>query len=144
MEEALATLNIRINTIEKEKKENENKLCADIDSLKEEMSRVVEGKDAELKGVQDDNYAYRQNIYGKESTIDALMKERDTIRNQFTELDKEKTKEKKDMDILLSEKEKENQVRLKWVVDLYSVCYKYKLTELLNVKCWWWIYIISR
>ncbi|XP_068633552.1 huntingtin-interacting protein 1 [Battus philenor] len=109
MHENIVTLNNNISALQFEKVEIENKLNSEIEQLKKERENLINMKNTEIKNLQ--------------STIDLVVAQRDEITNQIHELNTKRD----DLELLLSEKEKENQ--------MVSARLEHTETERLNAEC---------
>ncbi|CAK1580482.1 unnamed protein product [Parnassius mnemosyne] len=126
-EETIETLNNKVYILQNEKIEIENKLNDEIDLLKQEKKDFKHITDTELKKLQDENICYIQMLYAKDATLGQVMKERDEIMGEFAELEQLKIKERNDMDVMLSVKEKEYQT--------INARLEHTETERLNAEC---------
>ncbi|CAG5045166.1 unnamed protein product [Parnassius apollo] len=109
-EETIEILNNNLYIMQNEKIEIENKLNDEIDQLKKEKKDFIHISETERKKVEDQNICYKQLLYAKDTTLGQVIKERDELMDQFAELEQLKIKEKDEMDVILSVKEKEYQM----------------------------------
>lgn len=114
IKETINKLNSSINIIRSEKAEMENNLNGKID----ELNSIIDEKTTKQEELTEKvNYQFKI-LCNKEITLDLVMKERDDFRDKLDEIKQLKMKEKDEMESVLSDKLKDNQVRLTLVVDV--------------------------
>lgn len=114
IKETINKLNSSINIIRSEKAEMENNLNGIID----ELNSIIDEKTTKQEELTEKvNYQFKI-LCNKEITLDLMMKERDDFRDKLDEIKQLKIKEKDEMESVLSDKLKDNQVRLTLVVDV--------------------------
>ncbi|KPJ08588.1 Huntingtin-interacting protein 1 [Papilio machaon] len=123
IKETMLKLNNDIDIIRNEKAEMENNLNGKIN----ELNCIIDDTTAKLKEYEHDVINYRQVLHNKEITLDLVMKERDDLRTKLDEMEQIKINEKDEMDLVLSEKIKDNQM----------ICARLEHTETerLNAEC---------
>ncbi|XP_013145195.1 PREDICTED: huntingtin-interacting protein 1 isoform X2 [Papilio polytes] len=123
IKETINKLNSSINIIRSEKAEMENNLNGKID----ELNSIIDDKTTKLEELTEKvNYQFKI-LCNKEITLDLVMKERDDFREKLDEIKQLKIKEKDEMESVLSDKLKDNQM----------ICARLEHTETerLNAEC---------
>ncbi|KPI95664.1 Huntingtin-interacting protein 1 [Papilio xuthus] len=121
--ETIFKLNSDIDIIKNEKAEMENNLNGKIN----ELNCTIDDITAKLEECKYEVNFHRKIIDNKEITLDLVMKERDDMQTKLDEMKRLKMNEKDEMDLVLSEKVKDNQM----------ICARLEHTETerLNAEC---------
>ncbi|XP_072949421.1 uncharacterized protein, partial [Epargyreus clarus] len=116
MEETQTQLNTDIDTISFEQREIENKLNSEIERLKAECEQLRIDKDDEVESLSKKMHAVEtelnEQVITKDKIITKTMQNVEQLKLQLHEIEDAKTKDNEHMLLILSEKEKDYQVRL--------------------------------
>lgn len=115
-EETIEKLRKDYESILNEKEVITNTLNSEINNIKSECDQLKTEKDSEIKTLND-KYVEQEAVLRlqsneKDESISKMKSENELLKTELEELRILKSKEKEEMDLLISQKEKERQVRI--------------------------------